>query len=142
MLQFKQPTQQILGCLADQNGVGPGERLQPRGEIGGFANDGALLRDADPDDFADHDEAGGDPDPCLHPRPVRQFDLADFRQDAERGANGALGRILEGAGKTEIGQNAVAHELGDEAAVPPDRAGGGVLVTPDQTPKLLRIDLA
>ena len=80
VLQFKQSTQQILGCLADQNGVGPGERLQPCGEIGGFANDRALLRGADPDDFADHDKAGGDPNPCLHPGLVRQFDVTDFRR--------------------------------------------------------------
>ena len=116
VFEFEQSAQQILRRLADQDGVGRRQRLQPRGEIGRFADDGALLRGAGADDFADHDEAGGDADPRLHPRAVGQFDAADFRQNADRGAHRAFGRVLEGARKAEIGQHAVAHEFGDETA--------------------------
>ena len=71
---------------------------------------------------------------------IRQFDVADFRQDADRGANRAFRRILEGARKAEIGQHAVAHEFGDEAAIASDRAGGRVLITPDHPSEQFRID--
>ena len=73
---------------------------------------------------------------------VGQLDAADLRHDGDRGANGALRRVLEGAGKPEIGQHAVAHELGDEAAIAPDRAGGGVLIAPDQAAEQFGIDFA
>jgi hypothetical protein len=44
-------------------------------------------------------------------------------------------------GKAEIGQHAIAHELGDEPAVTPDRARRRVLVSPDHAAKQLRIEL-
>ncbi len=149
-LQFESPeiaigeqaTGDPLRGLGDDDGVGRGNRLQPGGQVRGFADDIALPRRALADQIADHDETGGDADPRLHPRIVWQFDAAYFRQDADCGANGTLCRILEGTGKTEIGQNAIAHELGDEAAVSPDRAGGGVLIAPDQTAEQFGVDFA
>ncbi len=100
------------------------------------------MRRAYTNDFADNDEAGRDSDSCLYPRVIRQLDSADFRQDAKRGVNCAFRSVFEGARKTEISQNAIAHELGDEAAVSPYRAGGGVLITPDQIAEEFGIDLA
>ena len=67
---------------------------------------------------------------------------ADFGQDIDRGANRPLRRVLEGARKAEIGQHAVAHEFGDEAAEPSDRAGHGVLIAADQRAQKLGIDRA
>ena len=90
--ELEQPAQQILRRFADENGVRSGERLQPRGEIGRFADNGALLRRAGADDFADDDQTGGDADPGLDRRAVRQFDAADFGQHRDRGANGAFRR--------------------------------------------------
>ena len=139
--EFEKAAQQFLGGLADQDAVRAGQRLQPRGEIGRFTDDGALLRHPGADDFADHDEAGGDTDPRLHARAIGHFDGANFRQNADRGANRALCRVLEGAGKTEIGQYAIAHELGDETAIASDHAGHRVLVSPDQPAKQFRIEL-
>ena len=64
---------------------------------------------------------------------VRQLDAAYLRRCGDRGTNGAFRGILEGERKAEISQDAIAHELGDEAAVTPDRAGSGILVPTDQT---------
>ena len=75
-------------------------------------------------------------------RAVRALDVADFGQDADCGTNCAFSRVLEGVRKAEIGQNAIAHELGDEAAESSDRAGGGILIAPDQTSQQFRIDRA
>ena len=68
--------------------------------------------------------------------------MPDFRDDGDRGTDGAFGGILEGERKAEISQDTIAHELGDEAAVSPDRAGSGILITPDQNPEQLGVDFA
>ena len=47
---------------------GLSQRLQPRGEIGRPAYDRLFMRGALPEHVADHDEAGGDPDPGLQRR--------------------------------------------------------------------------
>ena len=140
--ELEQSAQQVLRRLADQDRIGRGERLQPCREIWRFADDGALPRGATADDLADHDEAGGDADARLNPRAVGQFDAGDFGQDIDRGANCPLRRVLEGARKAEIGEDAVAHEFGDEATEPSDRAGHGVLIAADQRAQKLGIDRA
>ena len=135
-------TEQTPGRLADEDGVGRRKRLKPCGEIGGFADDGALLRGASTDDLADHDETRGDADPRLKARPVWALDATHFCNNGESGTNGTFGRVLEGMREAEISQNAVAHELGDEAAEPPDRTSHRVLITSDQHAQKLRIDRA
>jgi len=138
--EIKHPPEEMLSCLAYEDSVGRSERLKSRREIGSFADDSALLRGAGSDDFADHAETRGDADSRLKPRPVRARDAADFRQDTDRGANGAFGRILEGARKAKISQNAIPHDSGDEAAEPPNRTHSGVLIAPDQRAQRLGID--
>ena len=140
--QLEQAAKQIVRRLADEDGVRLRERLQPRGEIGGLADNGTLLRCAGADDFTDDNEPSGNTDPRLNTRAVRALDAADFRQDADRCAHGAFCRVLEGARETEIGEHAVAHEFRDEAAEPTDRASCGILVAPDQTAQQFGIDHA
>ena len=64
-LKLEQAAEQILGRLADENRVGRRQCLKPRGEVRGFADDGALLRGAGADDLADDDQTGGDADARL-----------------------------------------------------------------------------
>src|SRR4029077_5845439 len=108
------------------------ERLQPRRQIGSVANDGALLRGTCADHFADDDEAGGNADPRLDRVAVRPKDLANVGQDTDGGADGAFCRVLEGAWKAKVSQNAVAHEFGDESAESRDCSRGGVLIALEQ----------
>ena len=63
--ELEQSAEQILRRLADEDGVGRRQCLKPRGEIGGFADDGALLRGAGADNLADDDKSGRDADPRL-----------------------------------------------------------------------------
>ena len=65
--KVEQSAEQTLRRLADENRVGLGERLKPRGEIRRVADDGTLLRGAEADDLADHDQTGRDPDPGPSP---------------------------------------------------------------------------
>ena len=110
--------------------------------FGGLADDGPLLCRAGADDFADDNEPGCDTDPRLKACPVRALDTANLRQDADRSANGAFCRILEGPRKAKIGEHAVAHEFRNEAAEPSNRAGCGILIAPDQTAEKFGIDHA
>ena len=65
--KVEQSAEQTLRRLTDENRVGRSEELKPRGEIGRLADDGTLLRGAEADDLADHDQAGRDPDPGPSP---------------------------------------------------------------------------
>ena len=102
--------------------TGLGEALQSCGQIGGVADDGLLLRRALAHEIAGDDESGRDSNAHgeLFARACLQAgdDLGDFERRMDR----ARGVVLMRAGKAEIGQNAVAHELGDEAVVARDRA--------------------
>jgi hypothetical protein len=138
--KLEQSAEQTLRRLADENRVGLGEGLQSRGKVGRLSDNGTFLCRAGANDFADHDQAGSNPDPGARPRTVRQLDAADFAEDVDRRANGAFSGILESARKAEIGQDAVAHELGDETAEAADRAGGGILITADHAAKEFGID--
>ena len=48
--------------------------------------------------------------------------------------------VLVGAGKAEIGENTITHELSDEAVVARDSPRAGVLVDPDHLPHVLGIE--
>jgi hypothetical protein len=139
--ELEQSAEQILRTFADEDRVRCRKRLKPRREIGSLADNGPLLGGAGADDFA-HNEPGSDADTSLQPRAVRALDVADFRHDGDRGAYRPLRRILEGAGETEIGEHAIAHEFGDKAAETSNRAGGDVLITPDQISQHFGIDFA
>src|SRR5579863_10208367 len=117
-----------MGGLADENSVRGGKRLQSRSEIGRLTDDSAFLRGAAANDLPDDHKTGGNADPGAHRRPVWAGNAADVREDRQRRADSALSGILECARESEIGENAVAHEFGDVAAVASDRAGGGVLI--------------
>src|SRR5262249_60032915 len=68
-----------------------------------------------PDQLADHDRAGGDPDAHLR-RDVWQRPEATNRvDDGEPGPDRALRIVLMGLWPAEIGQHAIAHVLGDMA---------------------------
>jgi hypothetical protein len=139
-VQVEHVAHKLTRRLTDQDGVRCGERLQARRQVRRLADDRVLLRGSGPDDLADNDQAGGDADACLQPPSVRPLDLADRRQHADCGADGALCRVLVGVRKTEIGKHAVAHELGDEPAKTAYGTGGSILIAPHQCAQRLWID--
>ena len=102
-----------------------GQRLQARRQVRRLADHRLLLRRALADQVADHDQAGRDADPGRERRARR---AARSRPTAstscEPGAHRPLGIVLVRLRPAEIGQHAVAHELGDvplEAARSPRR---------------------
>ena len=105
VFELEQTTEQILGRFTDEDGIGCRQGLKPRGKIRSFADGGTLLCHAGAEELAN--EPGGDADSRPNARSIRQFGGGDFGQDADCGANGTLGGILEGLGKAEISQNTV-----------------------------------
>jgi hypothetical protein len=114
--------------------------LQSRGQIGCIADNRLLLRGALPDQITNDDEAGRD----AHARGklfVRTglqagHDLSDFQPSMHR----ARRVILMRAGKTEIGQDAVAHEFRDKTVVARHHARHRVLIGADDLAHVLRIE--
>ena len=124
----------------DDNPAGVGEALQPRGEIGGVADDRLLLRRTLADEVADDHEAGGDADPRRELFARGSVQSRDHLDEFEPGVHRARRVVLMGAGKAEIGEDAVAHELGDEAVVARDHSRAGVLIGADHPAHVLGIE--
>ena len=83
--------------------------------FGRLADHRLLLRRALADQLADDYVPGRDPDPGRERRPSGGVQLADRVDEPEPGPDRALGFVLMGPRPAEIGQHAVAHELGDIA---------------------------
>ena len=140
LLQPEPVADQAPGRRRDNDAARLGEALQPRGEIGRVADDRLLLRRPLPDDVADDDEAGRDPDAhrefFARARLQPGDDLGDLQPRMDR----ARGVVLVRAGKAEIGEDAVTHEFRDEAVVARHHARAGVLIGADDLAHVLRVE--
>src|SRR5208337_5244233 len=117
------------------------DALQTSSQIGRVADYGLFLRRALPHEIADHDEAGRDADPhgelFARERPKARHRVGDFQARMDR----PCGVVLVGVWETEIGENAVAHEFGDEAVISRDDARTSVLIGADDVTHVLGIEL-
>jgi hypothetical protein len=67
---------------------------------------------------------------------ARVFNACDFQSCSDR----PLGVVLVGVWKSEIGENAVAHEFGDETVVACNHTRAGVLIGADHPPHILGVE--
>ncbi len=138
--EIEQTAHQPAGRLADDHVARSRDRLEPCGEVGRLADHRLLLRCTLADQIADHDEPGRDADPggeCLAGRCRQPADRLNKRQPR---AHGPLPLVLMRPRIAEIGQHAVAHELGDEALEACYHPGAGVLIRAQHLAHVLRID--
>ena len=132
--------EQLVRAVGHQHGVGLGQGLQPRRQVGRLANDRLLLRRAAADRLANHDhQAGGDTDPHAQCDAVGRVELGDFVDDFQPDLRGALRVVFMRLRIAEIGQDAVAHEAGDIAGSPGNGAGTGILEIADHLAEILGI---
>jgi hypothetical protein len=139
-LELEELAHQPAGGGGDHHLVGPGEGLEPGGEVGGLADHGLFPRRALAQEVAHDDQAGRDPDSGrgrLAPRGVLPADAVD---DGERGPDRALRVVLVRPRPAEVGEDAVAHELGYMPVVAGDCAGDRVLVGAEHLAQLLGIE--
>ena len=71
VLEFEEIAEQPARALGDDDHVGFGDHLQPRGKVGRVADDAALLRLSRSEEIADDDQPGRDPDPHMQRRSGR-----------------------------------------------------------------------
>ncbi len=113
-LDLDPPVRQPVRSVADEDLARTGGLLEARGEVHGFpGREGGV-------GLVDDDLAGLDPDPRLEP------ELDDVVEDAEAGADRALGVVLVRLRDPEGGHDRVAGELLDGAAVRLDAARDAV----------------
>ena len=117
--KFEQVAQQLPRALGNDDAVGRGDPLQPCGEVRRVADDAALLRLSRPQKIADDHNPRRDPDPHMQRRSRGRLQLRRGLDDREPGAHRALRVMLVRLRIAEIGEHAVAHVFGDEAAVAP-----------------------
>ena len=120
-----------LGGLADQDGSGLRDRLQPRRGVDQVARDHALVRRPDRDcRFAGQDPgAGADAG-------AERLDRGD---DVEGRADCPFGVVLSGDRGAPYGHDRVADELLDRAAVATDHLAGEIEVARQELAGLLRV---
>jgi hypothetical protein len=73
-------------------------------------------------------------------RATPRLQSRDRRDDFEAGPHRALGVVLMRPRVAEIGEDAVAHEFGDEAVVARDDPGAGVLIGTELVAQFLGIE--
>ena len=95
--------------------------MHPRREVRRVADDAALLRLAGPQKIADHHDPRRQADPHMQ-GVCRRAQLGRGGNDRERRAHRVLGVVLVSLRIAEVGEHAVAHVFGDEAAVGGDEA--------------------
>jgi hypothetical protein len=115
----------------DDDLAGFRKRLQASREVGRLTDHDLLLSRALADQVADHNEPGRDADPGRE-RPAGGFEPRHRPDQGEPRPDGALGVVLVRAWPAEIGEHAVAHELGDVAFETRDLPDHDVLVGADQ----------
>jgi hypothetical protein len=126
--------------IGNDDGIRCGKRLQACREIGRFTDDRLLLRRARADQVADDHQPGGDADAHLQRLARRRVEPADGVDDLQTGAHGAFGLVLVGARIAEIGQQPIAHELGDEAVMAGNDSGASLLIGANHFPHVLGIE--
>ena len=124
----------------DDDAVRLGQPLQPRGQVRGLADDRLLLRGAAAEQVADHDQPGRDADPDPERGAGRRLEIAHRRHELEPGADRPLGIVLLRPRVAEVGQDPVAHVLGDEAAEAFDPRGDAAVVGADQLAQVLGVE--
>ena len=136
----EQPSCQARCGSGDNDGTRFGQGLEAGGKVRRFPDDRLLLGSTCADEVAAHDEAGRDPDARLEGRTSGSSGLRNRLDRIEPGANCALSIMFMRVGVTEIGENAIAHVLGDEATVALDQFGAAAVMGSNDASQVLGIE--
>ena len=124
----------------DHDRIGSRQGLQPGREVGRVADDRLLLGRALADQVADHDQPGGNSDPRRQGFALGRAQPSDGLEGGQAGEDRPLGVVLVRPGPTEVGKDAIAHELRDVPPEARDRARHRVLVGAEHLPHLLGVE--
>ena len=138
--QLEALAEEPSGAVRDHDAAGCRCCLQPRRVIGRFADHQFLAGGTLADQLADHDEPGGDADPRGQRLVIGSTQLAHGPGDREPRPHRQLGIVLARVRPAEIGEDPVAHQLGDMTADPGHLADHRVLVTAQDRAHVLRVE--
>jgi hypothetical protein len=128
LAQFEHLPQKPARTVRNHHGAGRCGFLQPRRYVRRLTHHRFLTGRAQASKVAHHDEARRDANPRREPLPGRRGEPANGLDDRETPLHGTFRVVLVRAGPPEIGQHAVAHQLGDVPADARDLARDRVLV--------------
>ena len=136
---FEQARDKASGGIGNDDGVWFCDRLQPRREVGRFAQRRLLACSACIHKFAHHDETGRDADARM--QALREhIETGDIGDKCKRRMHGALRIVFVDAGITEIGERTIAHVPGDEAAEAFNGLSCAAVIRADDLPQILGIE--
>jgi hypothetical protein len=140
VLEVEQITEQLPRALRDGHRTGPSQSLETGREIGRLADHDLFLSRTLADQIADHDQAGGDPDPRRERFPGRRDQPTDRGDQLEARTHRPLGVVLMRPWPAEIDEHAVAHVFGDIAVPAMNDLGAATLIGADHLPHVLRVE--
>ena len=140
ILKLEEIAEKLSRALVDDHAVGLGDPLQPRREVRRVADDVALLRLSGPQKIADHHVPCRDADPHVQRGACRRIQLGRGGDDRERRADRVLGVLFVSLRIAEVGEHAVAHVFGDEAAVGRDEASAACVIGCEDLPHVLGVE--
>jgi hypothetical protein len=122
LAQLEQLAQEPPGAIRDHHSAGCSRLLQPRRQIRRFAHYRFFAGGAVADEVPHDHKTAGDAGPCAERLAGRRGQLADHLGNCQASPHGTLGLVLVRLRPAEIGQHAIAHELGDVTLVTGDLA--------------------
>ena len=137
--QVERRPDELLRAVGDDDLSRLRQVLQAGGDVGRVADHGGFLRRALADQVADDHQPGGDAGTRGKRLAIAGPQLGDGADRGQGGAHRPFGLVFMRLRPAEIGQHAVAHELGDIAVEARNLAGHRVLVAPDDLAHLFRI---
>ena len=140
VLQLEEVADEPPRAFGDDDAVRFCDPLQPRGQVRRVPDDAVLLRFAGADEVADDDDARSDADPRMQWGASRSVQPGRGGDDRERRAQGILGVVLVSPRIAEIGEHAITHVFGDEAAVGADEASAAFVIDCEDLSHVLGIE--
>ena len=137
---LEEPPDEAAGATVDDHRVRFGQRLKPRGQIGGLTDHLMLLRCALPDEIADDHQPGGNANSHSQSCPRTDIESCHGRDQSQPGAYRALGIVLIRPRIAEISEHAVTHVSGNEPAKFLDLLGAAAMVRAHNFLQVLRVE--
>ena len=116
VVEFEKVAEEFARALGNDDACRMRRALQPGRQIGRVADDAVLLGLSRADQVADDHEPRRDADAYMQGRAGGGLQLRRRLDDRKAGPHSALGVVLVRLRIAEIGEHAVAHVFGDEAA--------------------------
>src|SRR5258707_7350170 len=137
---LEEATDGAAGAAVDDHRIRLGQRLKPRGQIGGLTDHLMSLRRALPDEITDDHQTSGNANSHSQSCLGAGIESCHGRDQCQPGAYRALSIVFIRPRIAEICEHAVPHVSGNETAKLLDLLGTAVVVRANDFPQVLRVE--